>query len=691
MLSKIPLARILIPFMAGVVLGNDLHGASVLFPVTLALLGVATHLLLFVLSKGSPLKKHAFRPFFIFPLAMIAISLGWSSMMIATPTPHSRLGEINDASLITGRIEDIVLKDFSMTMEISPLSSSQATKPLDMEGNILLSTKGCNYNLRNGDLIAFRPEIEYIHNMGNPDEMDYALHLFRRGILYSEHINVKHIHKLGHSPSLANKMSNYRNSLQQRIFSTQLPPSCQEFIVALILGNKSFIDYDTRQQFANAGIAHILALSGLHVGIIAAIFWWVLFPLDFIGLKKVRLIITLLFIIAYTVFTGAAPSVVRASIMLGFVFIPVIFHRKATTLNSLLAAALVILAYSPQSLFDVGFQLSFITVGSLVLFTPFWSRIYTDSTSWNRLKTVVITSMIAMISTVTLTAHYFHSISLASVITNVLVLPIFPFFMLVAALITMACAAGGEINVLNTIATAISDYVNQVTSLISSLPFSHINNLYITGLDVVIIYVVLILLVLAVMKRSSGLLWSAAVFLSLFIASQSAHIYLLPNRGVVVFNSYNSTPILYFEHRKGYLWCPDSEDLTIKRFSRYYNGFLAHYGINTLQLVNSNGISQKDFFIHAPYAHLGNKRLMVVDYFKARDIEFKNKIDLDYLIIDKHFHGNIAQLKRLYDAKIYVLSGGIYKDDRKRLKKECNDLRVNCMDMKSQGALTIFQ
>lgn len=690
MFSKFPIARILVPYIAGIFLGDFLHGTSWILPFILALLAIIVYLFILALGRKSPLRKLSLRPVFIFPIAALGVALGWFSIMVVTPTPYPHLEDVNASSLMVGRIESIKLKDFSMSMNVSPISFYQSPRHIEMEGNILLSTRGCNYGLRNGDVIAFKPEIDYFTNMGNPDEMDYALYLKRRGILYSEHVDIKYVYRLGHGRTLNSIMANYRHTLQQRVFSTSLSDRCQEFIVALILGDKNFIDTETREQFAQAGVAHILALSGLHVGIIAALLWWLLVPLDFIGMKKVRLVFTVILVVAYAVFTGAAPSVVRSAIMLGFVFIPMFFYRKTTTLNSLLVAALVILTYSPQSLFDAGFLLSFITTGALVVFSPYRMKPYTGNDHWNYLKTIVMTSIIAMLSTIVLSAYFFHSISLISVITNVFILPIFPLFMLAAALVAIVCVAGGEINILNSITDALSRYINQITALASNLPFSHIGNLYITAVDVILLYCILSLFVLFIIRKNAIHLKVAGIFFVIFAVTQGVSFYRQPSKGLIIFNSYNTTPILYFDHQKGFLWCPDNEEMTIQRFSRYYDGFLAYHGITNLQLVGNHDLTGKDFFIHSPYAYLAQKRLLAADKFQAKEIKAKGKIKLDYLVISKHFHGKIAHLKKLYEAKLYILSGDLYQDDRKRLIKECKDLKIKFIDLKREGAFKIL-
>ena len=113
-------------------------------------------------------------------------------------------------------------------------------------------------------------------------------------------------------------------------------------------------------------------MSGLHVAVITLIIWFLLFPLDYLRGKKLRLVLTLVILVGYDLLTGMSPSVIRATVMIAFVFMSMIFYRKSTPLNAVATAALAILVFSPSALYSVGFQLSFITVVALIVFYQYF-------------------------------------------------------------------------------------------------------------------------------------------------------------------------------------------------------------------------------------------------------------------------------------------------------------------------------
>ena len=314
-LSKVPVLRILLPFIVGILLHQVWHTWWV--PLTLAAIAVAVYAWMAIAAR-SPGQRLKMRSRYIAPLAILAMSLGWLCAVLHCP-PLLDESQRGDRALI-GRVINLNFTDFSTRLTVDILD--EELPPC----KVLLSTQGCDYTLKAGDLVKWDAALEDVRNNGNPAEMDYAGYLLNsQGIHYEQHLALKQLLKVGHSPTLMSRMASFRRVLQQQVFNSQLSAGAQHFVVALLLGNSQLIDPATRQEFSSAGVAHVLALSGLHVGFIALIIWWLLFPLDYLGWKKFRLVLTLVAIVLFAVFTGMSPSVVRATVMIGFVFASFIF------------------------------------------------------------------------------------------------------------------------------------------------------------------------------------------------------------------------------------------------------------------------------------------------------------------------------------------------------------------------------
>ncbi len=473
------------------------------------------------------------------------------------------------------------------------------------------------------------------------------------------------------------------------MFSSHLSPATQQFVAALLLGDSSLIDKATRQEFSSAGVAHVLALSGLHVGFIALIIWWLLFPLDYLRLKKLRLAITLVAIALFAVFTGLSPSVVRSTVMIGMVFATMVFYRRSVSINALALAALCILVFSPSALYSVGFQLSFITVGAILLFARLPQRLESCHRWVNSLTSTVITSHVAMLATVALSAHYFHTISLMSVLANLLILPILPVFMVLGALFLLVSSAGLHWPVLDWVLDVIYRYISWVTEAVNAIPLSHLGGVYVSTFGVIAYFIIMALVVLWLYRRNYRYLLAACIALAILLGHSLWVDFRTPRRGLVVFNSFSSTPLLYYDNGQGYVWIPDEEDTDSIAISRYYAGFLAHHGIDQLQFfTGSDTLRLDEAMIRPPYAYLMGRRIVAVGPGKWKHLTTEHPTTVDDIIITKRYHGTAAKLQELYRFDRLILSGAMH--DASPILHECDSLNINHINLATHGAITTY-
>ena len=668
--------RILVPLATGIVIDRVWH----VWWAPLVLLGLALVLyIILIASAKQPQQRQHLRPWFIVPLSLMALSLGWIAAFIHHPpqlSPVQLSGRV-----LTGRVTNLDFTDFSMRLTLDVLDSDLP------QCKVLVSTRGCDYTMRAGDLVAWPAHLEEVGNLGNPGEMDYATYLLdSHGIRYQQHLPLSQVQRIGHHPTLLSRMDNNRRRLQLMVFNSRLSPATQAFVSAMLLGDSGYIDKTTRQEFAAAGVAHVLALSGLHVGIIALIIWWLLFPLDYLGLTKPRLVITLCAIILFALFTGLSPSAVRATVMTGMVFASFILYRRSAALNSLALAALIILVFSPSSLYSVGFQLSFLTVAALLVFTRLPQSLEIRHSWVKRIISTVLASLVAMLATMTLTAYYFHTVSMMSVLTNLLILPVLPILMILGAIFLLVTAAGMEWTALDRALDGLYQYIHGTAAAANAVPMGHFQAVYVSVWGVVASFVIMALVAAWLYLRNYRYLLSAGVVLALMLVHSlwlDAHI---PRRGMVIFNAFSSTPILYYNNGMGYVWTPDDEEADSASFAQFYAGFLARYRIHQLQFVSTGDtLRLSGAWIQPPYALLMGRRLLAVGSGSWRHMTAERRLTLDDIIVTKRFHGTAATLQRLYNFDRLIFSGGHY--DLSPLRHECDSLGITYYDLSSCGAI----
>lgn len=289
--------------------------------------------------------------------------------------------------------------------------------------NILLRTDG--YVGCIGDIINFESKIESFSS--DESTFDYQEKMRHQGINYFTSVKSQNIIKSGTSSSLTNFSYKLRENLIIKIDNSSLNSVTGNFLISILLGDKTFLSTDTRQTLSSAGLAHILALSGMHVAIVLSIILTLLFPLSLWGFARLRKVVAISLVWIYILISGGSPATVRAGIMASFVILAFILERRNTSLNALLAASLFIILLNPFDLWNIGFQLSFICVASIILFTSHLNPIkqHKHPKLFNLVNLILVTLITSICTWVTV-AYYFHVIPLLFLPANLLLLPLLP-------------------------------------------------------------------------------------------------------------------------------------------------------------------------------------------------------------------------------------------------------------------------
>ncbi|MBO4813379.1 MAG: ComEC/Rec2 family competence protein [Muribaculaceae bacterium] len=684
MLSRIPLLRVLLPFAMGIVAAR--YQTSLVTAALILAIGIGIYIWFSVVSNRSTALKAKFRQRAYAPIFLIIFAIGNAHALLNVPT-EINLNDLEGKTTVA-RVDDLKHTDHSTSIQATLLQAGDSnTAPV----KVTLSTRGCDYTLAPGDLLAFDAHLKRITNRGNPYETDYTLILRNNGFLYTQHLPLNELHKVGHTETFMNKVTLARNRVEDVIIHSSLDPDTQAFLMALLLGNASHIDSETRHAYSCAGVAHILALSGLHMGIFTLIIWMLLYPLDYLRLKKLRYAITLIALLAFAVFTGLSASVVRATIMTAFVFTAYIFFRKSSPLNALAASAILILLINPTAWMNAGFQLSFITVAAIIIFAP-------TPTAKDRkrnpmiayARSTLIISAIAMLSTVVLTAHYFHTISLASIISNLLVLPLLTVLMAGGVIFFFLGIAGIDSQLLNSLLDGLFHLIDNIVNAINGTGISHIDNIYVTWLDVLLYYAIIVLAAIALKVKSWKPAIAAGAVLAGAIFVQAINRYQLPKHGVVVLNDYSSTPVFFFENSQGYLWVPDKDEVDLKKFKHIYAGLLAHQHIDSIQVVDSCGIDLPWAYVKPPFASIAGNRFTAIT--NKRNIAFSATQfpTTDFALITKRCHATASEVQERYPDAMLLLSGDMYEPDHDTFSAECDSCHIPYHSVKKDGAWSRF-
>tara|TARA_B100000929_G_scaffold276884_1_gene251838 strand:- start:17206 stop:18669 length:1464 start_codon:yes stop_codon:yes gene_type:complete len=227
------------------------------------------------------------------------------------------------------------------------------------------------------------------------------------------------------SPSLKKMAVGLRQEIIKNLNQKGLSKTQVNLTSALLLGQKKELDPEIYNDFSSAGVIHILAVSGLHVGIVLMILNFILNPLEQVrGGKYFKYTLSVLCIWFFALLVGFSPSVIRAATMFTFLNAGLIFKRKASTINMLCLSALVMLIYNPYLIFSVGFQMSYLAVLGIISFQPLIKRkFYIKGWLSRKLFDVLLVSFCAQLGVLPLSIFYFHQFPCLFLVANLLIIP----------------------------------------------------------------------------------------------------------------------------------------------------------------------------------------------------------------------------------------------------------------------------
>lgn len=329
-----------------------------------------------------------------------------------------------------------------------------------------------------GDVLLVETQV---HRGGKSGKFDYGLYLRRQGIVGTCWALRRNWQLIGHEDDMGLKGLAKRSQyfLYQQYRKMGIEGQELGIISALTLGYREDLDKEVQRAFSASGAMHVLAVSGLHTGIVWGIVMWILTlgglykPLWEDKFRRWLLnISTIVLIWAYAFLTGLSPSVMRSALMLTFWALSSLLEQQTSRWNPLLAAAVVILIVNPLALWSVSFQLSFAAVAGIMLFgSSMQQAVVSKGRVWQSVSGLLIVSLAAQLGTMPLTLHYFGQTSNYFALTNLIVVPMAG-ILLSLGFSTLAmswCAVGEWLGWATKWCTWL---LNQAVQWIESLPYS---------------------------------------------------------------------------------------------------------------------------------------------------------------------------------------------------------------------------
>ncbi len=540
-------------------------------------------------------------------------------------------------------------REHSFRFSCSIRSDSLRQRP---DGKLLVYylSDSLNEQITPGDHLIVRITPVEIKNNGNPCEFNYARYMRGRGIRYYGFIKPGDIEKqiqpvrrglTDYSAIVADNM--IRSFSRSGLEGDELA-----VITALTIGNKEMLDKEQLSFFSKAGVMHIMAVSGLHVGMISLF----LSSLLFFFKRRwiiVRIIIIIIALWAFAFITGLSPSVMRATIMFSFLQGGKLLRRESNSLNILLASAFIMLVARPSMLFEAGFQLSYLAVLSILLFyKPLFLSLKIKNKPGKYLWQLIAVSLTAQTGTLPLTISLFNSFPLLFLVSNIIIVPL-TFAIIVLAL--MLFPASHCETIAHVLAWALSKlaYITLCCiSFISNLPFSSMSDVGLTTIETILLSISLFLLMSSLLRvRRITLMPFIVVFTLFFTTGIIKDIREERMRCVIIYNI-RGDPVTALQSGR-YLCIVSSVEEVPVEIKRHAATLRLH-----VRIIPSDGVATQIHF-NGTETDLFNSQFILSLYNPAADIIISNsQNDHDWLMDVKPERKQllvVPSLKRRFTGK----------------------------------------
>ena len=669
-LHTVPFVRLLFPLILGIGLAEFYFVKDCLIYASISL----SFAVLLVFQMISTLRK-SYRYSFIYGIFIFFLCLSTGFLRINQSNAGMKMHSVDSITAFNGilkRSPNEKAKSIACVVELKGVYNKEKWEKANNQVLLYLDKDSLSKSLDLGDEILVSSKLEKVRNNGNPNEFDYSKYLQHRSILYSTYVKGSSWKLIDENQRFSFKhiAVAWRQKLLKIYKKAGLKNEAYEILAALTLGAREEVSEDVKTVWSAAGATHVLAVSGLHVGIIFAVMQ---FLLSFMAGSKlgrfVRGVLLIISLWSYALLTGLSPSVMRAASMFSILAIALMINRKGTIYNSLAISAFALLLYNPFVLFDVGFQFSYLAVVSIVFFQPKFENLFEIHSfvlrwSW-KLFTV---SLAAQVGTFPLAIYYFHQFPSYFFLSNFVIIPVAGLLIYGSALLLIFSEISIVSRALTYLLQHFVELIHWLIYQIQVLPGALVEHINFTSLQVVLIYTLIISLTISVAWRRKKALLGSLVILIGFKLIGVFNLHQAQSSEMLVLNAYKQT-VICIRDKQQILVLSDAI-LTEKQKKRLIYPYGMSKGVKgySYDILRDNDVR---IFNNKLIAVIGNASLE----------NHWGKLDADYIILRNNAFQKAVNLSGIKKGVI-IWDGSNY-----RIKNNENNERI--WDTQNQGAYLV--
>ncbi|MEO8415128.1 MAG: ComEC/Rec2 family competence protein [Ginsengibacter sp.] len=553
-------------------------------------------------------------------------------------------------------------------------------------GNLLVyfARDSAMNTIQYGTRIIIKKDLQEIKNSGNPAGFDYVRYCSFQQIFHQCYLKQNEWALLQGPRTNFYKRSIFKtrqfviNVLNQYIEGNDESALAK----ALLIGYKIDLDKDLVQAYSNAGVVHLIAISGLHLALIYAILLWITGKIPFLKRSKLlRLVVILFCLWFFALLTGASASVLRSAVMFSFIATGLTFKKNSSIYNSLAMSAFILLCYDPFMLWDVGFQLSYLAVLGIVISQRYiYNWFYFSNKLLDKTWKLASVSLAAQVFTLPICLYYFHQFPLLFLLSNMIAIPLSTIVLWGCLLLVLISPLRFVAIYLGKIISVSIWLLNHTVLMINKLPFSVWDGISLSVTGTILLYAVFTGILYWLIKKNITAFKFGICAMFIFIGLTAFKKWGFSQQKKIIVYNIPAHKAIDFASGHEYHFIGDS-DLAAEGLLQ---NFHLKPGRISLMLRPARLIGRQ-LYQHNNFYQFYGKRILLIDSAITYE-QPASKVDVDYILVSKNPKLFIPNLAKVFNCSLYIFdaSNPMWKIDK--WKKDCEELHLRFHSVPEQGA-----
>ena len=655
--------RLVIPLILGIIC--EIHS---LIDIRLAAALLVSITVVYLISLTLPKRifwiiiKRQFNPLIFLLMVSCGILLSWMNRGVNYPTHFSRIDEDGEQVYIGRIVNPPQEKAKSVKAYVEVENWIADSVSIGTQGRLLMyfEKSSKSMHLEYGDRIVFRTTAQLVNSPANPLQFNFKEHLANNDIYHQAYVKDHAWRQLSTSNNSVKSVAFKIRRKFLRVLKNHIVDDDDNAVAsALILGYKDDLDPDVVRKFSSAGAMHVLAVSGLHVGIVFLLLNTLLKFMERYGKYGIwiRAIVLLIGLWTYAFVTGLSPSVQRAATMFSFIVIGAATSRPTNIYNTLSASAFLLIILDPLIITKVGFQLSYLAVVGIVYLQPkLYDTLYFKNVVLDKVWAITCVSFAAQAATFPLGLYYFHQFPNYFFVSNLIVIPMATVILYGGMVLFLF----DWLNIAEPIAWLLNKslhFLNQSVAWVEDIPYSLMYGNHLGLFELLLFYTAILLgfIWLALKRKTWFWLFAANILIILLLSVAGRYsnarqnqfiVYQVPGKSVLNFISGKTNFLMSDDD----FLKDDSQQLYFVKHNWFSLGYVKSVNVENDQnlmhpdLIKSNGLIQfnnlKVYLFQDPKELKGIKNKCEVDVLVLSGDNFfdldiiENKLAFDQLVVD---------------------------------------------------------